>query len=167
MNDIVNYKLFRLKLLKYALHLGCKYQQAEDLVHEVIIKELETENIRDEKLSYFKVILKNRYVDYLRKKQRIIDIQLDLNLTEDKAQDFPTYQKRLLIDEFSNKHKYGYIIKEMHKRNMYKVSELCPFLNENAEVLYKRFSKFKADFQTYIKIVKLNELEMNYKKINQ
>lgn len=148
--------LIRKKLIAYLMALGCSQANAEDLIHDVLIKAFEkerTENLRSINYLYLKRMAKNQW---LNQKKAWSKFNEKVNAW-DMGDNIPDQVEELnddLVERmhyFIDKHKFGYIVREMEKRELKHVKYLAPQLNEKAEKLYKRYQKLVRDLKVNLR----------------
>lgn len=141
-------------MINYARGLSCSADEAADLVQDVMLKAIEKEFLESSntcKLPYLKTVVKNRFIDQLRQKMTLLE---DTNIVQKANYQSDEQQDKALLEqvgELIDKHKYGYIIHEMQKREVHKIKDLAPYTNEKAQTLYKRYQKVVKDLKTEIK----------------
>lgn len=140
----------RLILVRYAMYLGYCLEEAEDITHQVLLKALEKgmlEEPENVNLPYLKKMVKNRFLDERKFKQRFSDDPDFLQMAEYLPDDNEDKSILEAVRSQLEHQKYGYIILEMEKRNIKKVKDLAPYTNEKKDKLYKRYQKLLKDLK--------------------
>ena len=141
----------RKNLVNHALAIGCKPNEAEDVVDEVMLKVL-SGKVNSITLPYLKTMVRNQWIDWKRGCSKLVeepDFEALAECLADKSETDPRIER---VRSFLERHPYGYIVLEMERRDLKRLKDLAPYTNEKADKLYKRYQKLLKDLEAYERV---------------